>query len=153
MAAALRTTMDRGEALAVAVDPDETYVGDARIREELLFSGEKSDWLGGNVPAIRELYWQNVFSLHRFRKLYKPAYADTESMPFFPSWHLRQTTDADRLGINPRVITPELYIPLPPDGHVIPIERIAHIGSSLMERTFSRIDLLLRGYDGSSDQT
>jgi len=61
--AALRSDISKGEALAVAVDPADTFTGDARVREELAVSPEKSDWFNGDVPRIRELYWRSVYFL------------------------------------------------------------------------------------------
>jgi hypothetical protein len=132
---ALRTDIDRGESLSIAVDPHDTYVGDARVREELAAAPKYGTrWHGGNIPKIRESFWNNVMPLVTFKDLYEPVQASPgKDGDDYVSWQLKNPSNEEKLGLNNWIEFPELYIPLEAGEDVIPTARLAHTASSLID--------------------
>lgn len=125
---ALRTRLWGGESIAVAVDPEDTYVGDARVREIM----EESLQPGGgrDIGRVREYYWRNVLPLKVFRELYKPIGGH------LVGWKLKDRADAERLGLRYIFDAPETYIPLDGGQDTVPVERLSHTASTLLDRTY-----------------
>jgi flagellar biosynthesis GTPase FlhF len=130
--AALRTNMEKGESIAVAVDPHDTYVGDAANRENHV--GAVAGY--GNPAKERENFWDGVMPLATFRELYKPSYDKPDEEYGWDEihWELKDPNNADKLSIPRTYSKPELYIPLEAGEDAIPTERLAHTASSLVGR-------------------
>lgn len=138
---ALRTNVKAGEALAIAVDPHDTYVGDARIREEMT-SGRRfgTKWFDGDLSKLKAYYWENVMSMEVFKELYEPVLRELLVDGYDDvAWRLKDPVNEEQLGISDWVSYPELYIPLDAGEDAIPVERLAHMASSLIRSELERL--------------
>lgn len=134
----------QGELLAVAVDPYESYVGDANTRE-WLWEIERRGLKRENPDFTRDNFWKGCIPLSVFRNLYKPEYAQPKqyirldgklgSILDGVSWEAKDENAMKlikELGLPTSYTRPEVYIPVDPATDTVPVDRIKHTASSLL---------------------
>ena len=139
--AALRTNIEKGVSIAVAVDPNDTFIGDASIREYHVQAG----W-GERARELQKEFWDGVMSLAAFRELYQPVFFEKPDRDGWDElwWELKDPSNEDKLSIPISYYKPELYIPLEAGEDTIPTERLVHTASSLVGRIESAAEVRQR---------
>lgn len=135
---ALRTGIDKGESVAIAIDTSDTYVSSPRMREEVasflslgLFKRER----GNTKEYVQESFWRQVMTLSRFRELYEPdEHAVSRGGYINLGWYLKDPNNEVKLSVPSGYGEVELFIPIEAGRGAIPVERLAHTASSLVGR-------------------